>query len=189
MGLKLIYMRAIIIIKGWSMLMNIQGIEYYIRLGLILISLFPTMIGFRIIKVMSKTAYSLCYSNIGAIIFLSILGLPQHLVIIFIIASSLAFICDKFHLINYKKFVVFFPGENFEQIVRDDERLNDCLSMRGSFITFTISDKKIIKEKIEILLDIKENVNLDFKTRLGILLLFNLCLITSILRFIDILIS
>jgi len=167
--------------------MDIPEKELLIRVGLVLISFYPALVGFGAIKVMSRVSVSLCYAYVGLIILSSALASLNDLTIILIIISLAIFICDRAHLINFKTFVfVDFDGssESFENAVKNEERLNKYLTVNGSRVTFHNPEKKIIKENLKLLLKIKkENKNkIRLWNRIGVLLVLNFYLIFTIFR-------
>ena len=172
--------------------MDIYEKELLIRTGLVLISLYPTLIGFRIIKVISNIALSMCYLPLAMFMFMSAFASLNNLTIVFITISLIIFICDRTHLVNFKSFVlvdIAVSAETFEHTVKNNENLCKYLTVKGSRVIFNISDKIIIKEKLKLLLQVmnENRTKLRFRDRMGALLILNIYFIFSVYRLVHLL--
>ena len=141
--------------------MSIYETEFYILLLLFFISLYPTIIWLGLVKIGSNNALNA--SNSCYYLFLLILIRPNNSILFPFLAAITIFAllqCRDWVNSTPKRFhILHCKCENlkmFLQTLVADERLKNYISIdfERTHIIFNISNRKIIKEKIKIILDI-----------------------------------
>ena len=165
--------------------MNIFIAESIRELGLVVLLLFPALIGLRVIKVVSKTVFSLY----PFVLLITLFNLPPIIIAPLLSLWLFLFACDKIFLIKFRTYLLLDPDKNntaIEEMLRHDNENRTNITFNNGYVTFDNINAKSIKGELMLLLikaDMKR-VKRSYIDRALSIILFSSAFIIFLFRFI-----
>jgi len=157
--------------------MNAHTMDVIVAILRIMIGLYWTLIGARVIRAVSKFAHSV-YFTVAFASFIMSATLPPVLSMIMLILILVLLICDQVFLPRLKAMVFLDIHRGFDgikDIIASDTELSEGMTINGGHVKFNDHDRKAVKRKMKTIIrrlnESKEK--LDFKERIFGFVMFN----------------